>query len=196
MTSPLLKRSHKLHTTDPGCIGKMRMDHDWEHYRLRDGGRLVTFDGLLLASVTSERPDVSRWTEIEIYETRSGMLVVHRVGVSAIVHLQNCPQIGEKQLPGIADLKPDEFAIDSRDPCAVCRPDIQYLLTEDPASLRFERDRHWVGISDTAPSMIESLHSSRNGARALSSLATSAIETAAQANAEVHAAYYSAVTVL
>ena len=40
-----------------------------ETYQVRDGARIVTFEGELLAEVSSERPTSPRWTELKLYKT-------------------------------------------------------------------------------------------------------------------------------
>lgn len=158
-------------------------------WRVRDGGRLVSFEGYKLSEATSERDDSTRWTEIEIYRTEDGRYVAHRVGVTTLVHNMDCRVIISKKLPRTWEIKPDEFQLKDRVPCDVCRPDIELAMKTDPASLVAETDRHWVSISETANAMIESLYTSRQGSRSLSSIASNAIMQAAGRDPEIAKAY-------
>lgn len=160
-----------------------------KEFRVRDGGRMVVFNGVKLSFATSERMDSTRWTEIEIYVTEGGNFICHRVGVTAIIHDIGCIQTHGKRLPSIWDIKQDELKLEERVPCPVCQPDVQKLLKTSPASLVVETDRHWVSISETAQAMIKSLYTTRDGSKSLSSIASTAIMDAAEHNDEIYKAY-------
>ncbi len=49
-----------------------------------DGRPAVVFEGLLVASVDTQRPNSGRWTEIDIFRTRRGRYVIAQIGVSTI----------------------------------------------------------------------------------------------------------------
>ena len=151
-----------------------------EHqYQLNDGSRHVIFKGIQIAYLSSERPGVSRWTDMAMFKTVGGSYIVNRIGVSAIAHHIDCHHITNKHLPSVFETHEDEIAIEDRDPCPVCKPDIARLLAEDPASLKIEKDRHWAAVASSAPAIIESLQTTKAGVKSLSSLATGLIEMAA-----------------
>lgn len=159
-----------------------------KQWSLHDGSRSVKFPGIRLATVSSEREGRPRWTEIEAYRTEGGYYVLHRVGVSAIVHQLNCDQIAGKQLPHAPDVKPEEIPVLDRTPCSFCRPNIEDSLRDDPASLCIEVDRHWLAVCETAAAAVEALHTRRNGAsgaKTLSFLAQTLIRNAGAHDAEM-----------
>ncbi|AOW92395.1 hypothetical protein BFN03_05855 [Rhodococcus sp. WMMA185] len=156
--------------------------------KVRDGIRVVAFTGTLLGHITSERPDSLHWTELSIYRKEDGLFIAHRVGVSCVAHRADCSAIEGKNLPAVADMKSDEFATEDRRPCPVCRPDIASEAAADPASIRGETDRHWVGICKDAFSLISALHTNRHGVRSLSGLASAALSQAAEHDAQIAAA--------
>lgn len=157
-----------------------------QDYEVMDGGRRVFFKGVQLAYLSSEREGVSRWTDISIFLTSAHQFVVNKIGVSAVVHLADCPTIANKTLPTPFTTHETEIAVEDRDPCPTCNPDIAYQLENDPAALRIERDRHWTGVSATAAALIESMHVTRNGTRNLPSLAAGTLEMAARYNKDIH----------
>lgn len=50
----------------------------------RDGDVSLVFDGLLLGSASSRRPDADRWFEVKIFKTTGGTYVVAGAGRSAL----------------------------------------------------------------------------------------------------------------
>lgn len=159
-------------------------------YQLRDDRRTIIFKGVKLATVSSERDGVQRWTDIDIYRTDAGRYVVNRVGVSVVAHSIDCSQVANKRRYGIDKIMPDECAPRHREPCPICRPDIIGLLETDPAGLTFEQDKHRTSIWDQAPAMIDSLYSqSTANQRALSGLMLWALSEAAKRDPLIMDAY-------
>jgi hypothetical protein len=66
--------------------------------QVRDGNRLLTFDGKLLASVSSRDSDRDRWTEMRIYQTTGGSYILEKIGRSIRLHMPGCSDI-LKDLP-------------------------------------------------------------------------------------------------
>ena len=64
------------------------------------------------------------------------------------------------------------------------------MLHSDPASLRFERDRHSATISTTPEEAIRTLKTSRGEHRVLGSLAGSAVRIAADRDPMMCAVFY------
>lgn len=53
-------------------------------HEIRDGDRLLCFDGAKVASVSAELPTKDRWTELEVYITVAGQWVLAGVGRSRV----------------------------------------------------------------------------------------------------------------
>lgn len=157
-------------------------------YQLNDGSRHVIFKGIQIAYLSSERPGVSRWTDMAMFKTVGGSYIVNRIGVSAIAHHIDCHHITNKHLPSVFETHEDEIAIEDRDPCPVCKPNIPELLEHDPAALKIEKDRHWAAVASSAGAIIESLQTTKAGVKSLSSLATGLIEMAAIYDPDINAA--------
>ena len=155
---------------------------------VRDSSRIVAFTGVRLGNISSERPDSLRWTELSIYRTTTNLYIAHRVGISCVAHNVDCDVIRGKNLPSVLAMKNDEFKIEDREPCPVCRPDIIESARRDPLSVRGETDRHWAGVCQDAPSLLNALHTMRNGARSLSGLASAVLNMAAENDEQIAAA--------
>jgi hypothetical protein len=176
------------------------MDSDEQPYNpepvwhtIRDSTRKYRFEGVRLAAVSSERGHKTRWTDIEIFRTTGGLFIVHRVGVTTLVHLDDCEQLRKyhkRYTPGIEGIASDEFGPADRQPCPTCKPPFKELLHTEPALLRFERDRHTVSIEATAEGMIQALHTNKDGDRQLGSLAASALQFSADRNPEIASVFY------
>lgn len=162
---------------------------------IRDATRRYVFEGVRLAYVSSEKPHKSRWTDISIYRTIGNLFITHRVGVSGVVHLADCVELDKpgSTTCGIGNLAPDELPPEERDPCPRClgsEEEYQAVLHSDPASLRFERDRHSATISTTPEEAIRTLKTSRGEHRVLGSLAGSAVRMAADRDPMMCAVFY------
>lgn len=166
-----------------------------ERFDVRDSTRRYVFNGVRLAYVSSESPDPdkTRWTDIEIYRTEGGMYIVHRVGVTSLVHLENCEQLvryHKRHTPGINGIASDELPPQDREPCPDCKPDLWNLLKTEPAVLKFERDRHQVFICETPENAVQALHTVKNGVKKLGSLAGSALQMASDRDPLLAAIFY------
>lgn len=170
-------------------------------YRVRDNSRYYAFTGVRLSLVSSENDAKPRWTDIAVYRTNGGMYVVHRVAVTTVVHHDACPIVERyhRRYANIASIAADEFGPDSRVPCSECMPTTadstasekyrQHMHT-DPASLRFERDRHVVAVVDTPEDAIQALHTVKRGEKMLGPLAGSALTMAADRDPYLSSVWY------
>ena len=61
-----------------------------ERCEVRDGLRVITFDGDRLGHVTSWRSSAPRWTEMSLYRTEGGSFVLEKVGRSVMCHVPTC----------------------------------------------------------------------------------------------------------
>lgn len=154
-------------------------------HSLKDESRTLNFTGVLLASVSSGRDKRPRWTEIQVYRTSGGTYIGYRVGVSQIVHDLSCMSISGKRLPGFESVRSSGEPIENRVPCSECRPDVKKAFETDPASLRFEVNRYWSTITETAEELYQDLHTIRHGEKTLSYLAATLLVNAAQYDAQI-----------
>lgn len=53
-------------------------------YQVRDGERVIEFDGDVLATATSKARGKSRWIELTLYKTVAGTYVLHGTGRSIV----------------------------------------------------------------------------------------------------------------
>jgi hypothetical protein len=152
-------------------------------YEVRDGSRLITFDGVLLGAVSSKRPSSPRWSEYHLYRTEGGVYVLEKVGRSTVVHMPNCPEI-------IGDLKRFQEVYPGKDPtedgwfCETC-----LLSGYDITALLVESDRYWATISEEPQQIIEALYRRKDGARSLQRLSLELLEQVAQVDPNVADAY-------
>ena len=85
-----------------------------------DHGRILEFDAAVLASGTSRRPGVPRWSELVIYRVSDGSYLISKVGRSLVAHQEGCSGVTWRT-PRWLDATPEEQAV-SRVPCLRCRP--------------------------------------------------------------------------
>jgi hypothetical protein len=132
--------------------------------QVRDGHRLLTFDGHLLASVSSRDGDKDRWTEMRVYRTNGGSYILEKVGRSVRLHMPGCTEI-LKDLPLFQQVHPNEDPEYGYSWCERCSPPIgeEYDFT----TLLVEEDRYWATISADPEVIIEALWRKREGYRRL-----------------------------
>lgn len=132
--------------------------------QVRDGHRLLTFDGQLLASVSSRDGDKDRWTEMRVYRTNGGSYILEKVGRSVRLHMPECSDI-LKDLPLFQQAHPGEDPEVGYSWCDKCSPPIgeEYDFT----TLLVEEDRYWATISTEPEVIIDALWRKREGYRRL-----------------------------
>lgn len=132
--------------------------------QVRDGNRLLTFDGELLASITSRESDKDRWTEMRVYRTTGGSYILEKVGRSVRLHMPECRDI-LKDLPLFLQEHPGDDPEVGYSWCAKCSPPIgeEYDFT----TLLIEEDRFWATISTDPDVIIDALWRKREGYRRL-----------------------------
>jgi hypothetical protein len=161
---------------------------------IRDSSRRYVFDGIRLAQVSSDTDYKPRWTEIEIYRTNGGMFISHRIGSTAVAHIDGCRILTEfnRRYATINSIASDEIDILDRAPCPECLTEDKYdeYRTNHPEELRFERDRHTVTINETPEDLIQTLYTTKKGVRKLGPLAASALQIAADRSPELAAVFY------
>lgn len=128
--------------------------------QVRDGNRLLTFDGHLLASISSRTDERDRWTEMRVYQTAGGSYILEKVGRSMRLHMPGCADI-LKDLPLFQQAHPGEDPEEGYSWCDVCSPPIgeEYDFTQ----LLAEEDRYWATVSEDHKVIIDALYRKRAG---------------------------------
>lgn len=132
------------------------MDDTMTH-QVRDGQRLITFEGVLLGEVTSRRPGVARWTEMYAYRTDGGAYVLEKVGLSTVCHMPGCVEMK----PGLPRFQTEHPGED---------PDHGFVFHEDcvPEEYDFtrllvEQTRYWAKITKDPAEILAALERRRDG---------------------------------
>ncbi len=149
-------------------------------YEVKNGNRVLRFEGRHLAHSSSERPGASRWIEFDLYKTNAGSYVLSRVGVSKVYHSSVCPLVLRYGLheASWADLEADAS------PCEECEPD-----ANDPVVYP-EAYRHWTLRAEEPEAVLDALYKEDyNGARYLTRVAERLLQTAAAQDAEIDMLY-------
>jgi hypothetical protein len=148
---------------------------------VRDGDRVLQFNGTLLAKSTSERRGAYRWIEFELYKTESGSYILSRIGVSLIYHGAACAIVSKYRLNESASESLSSKAV----PCEECQPD-------DSLDLVFpEKYRYWAQVSDQPEAVLDSLYKydETNGAYYLTSVAQRLLQQAARVDSGISQVY-------
>jgi hypothetical protein len=149
---------------------------------VRDGLKPVQFEGTLLARVRTETPRRPRWVEFELYCSEpnkslpNGGYLIHIIGQSVVYHRHE--SACNTGVPHRAADLPDDA-----EPCDVCRPPAAAALGgADVVDL--ESPRHTLYKCATAEDAVRQIRGHR-----LSAPASRLLETAAQADPAIAAAY-------
>ena len=127
-------------------------------YRIRDQrGLLLVFDAELVASASSQRPGVPRWSELNVYRLTSGALILHKIGHSLVAHTPDCWRV-RQEMP--TWLEAGEEGRVHRVPCLECQPTVGNDM--DPHT-RLETQRFRVYQARSVTEMIQVVASIQNG---------------------------------
>lgn len=141
--------------------------------RVKDGQRILQFEGAKIGFSTSKRRNAERWIEFTLYKTsEGGQYVLSRVGFSKLYHLPEC-EIAERSK---LDESPRAEIIEGEDsPCQACRPD----RTDFPF-VSFEREKHWARVYSSAEDVIDGLMKAdiKSGNRYMTAVARRLLEDA------------------
>lgn len=149
-------------------------------YEVRNGNRVLRFEGRHLAQSSSKRPGATRWIEFDLYKTEAGKYVLSRVGVSYVFHSSVCPLVTRYGLHEAHSDELSEFAT----PCLECRPD-----SLDPVVYP-ETFRYWTLVSDEPEAILEALYKPDDmGARYLTRVAERLLQNAAAQDADIDMIY-------
>ncbi len=138
-------------------------------FEVKDGTRILQFNGKLLASSSSWRRGSTRWIEFELYKTENGSYVLSRVGVSLVFHGAACPLVKRYGLSESPTVKIEEESL----PCEQCNPTFELDLVFP------EKPRYWAQVSDEPDAVLEALYKyDQGGARYLTKVAERLLEEA------------------
>ncbi len=147
---------------------------------VKDGSRILQFNGKLLGKSSSWRRGSNRWIEFELYKTDNGSYVLSRVGVSVIYHTGACQLVKRY---GLQEIDTREIRHEVT-PCDECRPSLH-------APVIFpEKNRYWAQVSDDASAVLEALYKYDNsGSRYLTHVAQRLLESASDLDKGIEAVY-------
>lgn len=146
-------------------------------HQVRDGERILEFDGDLLAESTSHRHKQTRWIEFKLYRTKAGSYILSRIGNSIVFHRQGCSLVSQYRL------KPGDVAVDAA-PCDSCQPRL-----DDP-DLFPERIRYWAQVMEQPHAVLEALYKyDTDGARYMTLVAQRLLSAASQEDEGIAGAY-------
>jgi hypothetical protein len=149
-------------------------------YEVRDGKRVLQFDGELLSESSSRRPDNDRWVEFQLYRTKSGSYILGRIGQTRLFHALDCPVVERNKL------KPSgvEFLTDEHIACEQCDPD------DYADEVAIEKPRYFALISEKPEAILEALYKyDPSGARYLTHVAQRLVEDACEYDSHLERAY-------
>lgn len=150
--------------------------------QVRDGSRILQFEGRSIGSSTSWRHGSHRWVEFSLYRTdETGVYILSRIGVSMLYHTTDCEVVARNKLREEPAVDLDPGAV----PCPQCRPDLVDFPMVCP-----ERARHWAQVCDDAVSVLESLMKyDETGSRYLTFVAKRLLENASDADPDIASVY-------
>lgn len=150
--------------------------------QVRDGQRILKFDGQLIGISTSKRPDAFRWIEFSLYRTdEDHQYILSRVGFSKIYHLPHC-EIAEKSR---LDESPRGEVVSDDSPCKTCNPHLSNF-----PFVSFEREKHWARVYKTPEGVIEGLmkEDPKSGNRYMTAVARRLLEDAGVVDDDIYLA--------
>lgn len=151
--------------------------------QVKDGSRILQFDGEMIGTSTSWHRSSPRWVEFKLYKTSGeGRYVLTRVGMSLLYHLPECEVVSRNSLHETArsDLDPNAVG------CDVCQPDMINIPIVCP-----ERPRHWAQVCDNPTSVIKALTKFDSaGNQYLTFVAQRLLETASERDGQLSEVYH------
>jgi hypothetical protein len=147
---------------------------------VRDGDRVLQFNGTLLAKSSSQRRGAYRWIEFELYRTESGSYILSRIGVSLFFHGAACSLVSKYRLNEIFS---HQLSFNSV-PCPECNPDESLDLVFP------EKYRYWAQVSDQPEAVLDALYKyDDNGVRYLTGVAQRLLKDASRVDFEIANVY-------
>ena len=159
-------------------------------FTARNGVERFVFEGVMLASTTTERKDSSRWTEVKLFRTEGGKYVLEKVGRTLVYHRLDGFNIhkGRADYGVVTDA---ELLDDEALPCPECLP------PWDPTDpVKMETDRYFAIFTETASALVDACRVTDNdpesdghGTVFIPNVARRALVKAAERDAGIEAAY-------
>ncbi len=149
-------------------------------FEVKDGSRVLQFEGRLLAKSSSWRKGSTRWIEFALYRTENGSYILSRIGVSLVYHGAACPLVKRYTLTEASINVLEKDAI----PCEECEPN-RLLPVVFP-----EKYRHWAQVSEEPKPVLDALYKyDPNGARYLTHVAERLLRNAAENDEKINSIY-------
>ena len=150
--------------------------------QVKDGSRVIQFEGELIGSSSSWRRGAERWVEFQLYRTKDrGIYVLSRIGVSTLFHEPDCDIVRRNNLRETPRSELNPHAT----PCPECRPDMSTFPIVCP-----ERERHWAQICETPRSVFEALVKyDTSGSQYLTFVAKRLLEAASDKDSRISDVY-------
>jgi hypothetical protein len=149
-------------------------------FEVKDGNRILQFEGSILGASTSRRRDSIRWIEFELYKTENGSYILSRIGVSLVYHSGACPLVSKYKLNDALTVEIDGDSV----PCEECGPTLEAPVVFP------EKYRHWAQVSDDPQAVLDALYKyDDKGARYLTWVASRVLEEAADNDPEIDSIY-------
>lgn len=149
-------------------------------YEVKDGSRILQFEGQLLGESSSQGEDSTRWIEFKLYKTESGSYILSRVGVSLVYHGAACHLVSKYKLN---ETSSGSIRNDAT-PCEECLP------SRDVPLVFPEKERTWAQVSDSPDAVLEALYKyNYDGSRYLTKVAKRLLEKAAQVDERIDLMY-------
>ena len=149
-------------------------------YEVRDGSRILKFNGRLLAESSSWRRRSYRWVEFSLYKTENGSYVLSRIGASLLFHGAACPLVKRYSLSETPYSSLDRDAI----ACEECNPD-------SSAALVFpEKYRYWAQVIEEPRGVLDAVYKEDDGgARYLTNVAQRLLDEASEVDERLASVY-------
>ena len=152
-------------------------------WNVRDDGRVITFEGVRLAEITSKRPNASRWTDMALYRTDSGKYVLTKIGRTIVLHDPACPEI-VKRLNLFMDEYPEGDPERDGFDLHPCIGETYYM-----DEILVEQTRYWAFIADSSDAVVEALHKNEGGVRFLPRMSIRLLDEAILRDTDLALAY-------
>lgn len=150
--------------------------------QVKDGHRLLQFDGELLAHSSSWRAGSYRWIEFSLYRTEAGSYVIARIGQSLLYHLRGCKVVSRNALQ---EAPRSDLELDAH-PCELCQPELQ----PDFPIVYPERPRYHAQVCDGPDAVLDALHRYDSaGSRYLTLVAARLLDDASEHDHRLEQAY-------
>lgn len=146
----------------------------YQKHQVKNGKRLISFEGVKLGFVTSEYGGKARWSEMAIYKTINDYYVLEKVGRSVVTHIDGCSDV-TRILPRFQEAHPGDDPDYGYEYHEACVPD-EYDFTK----LLVEEDWYWACFSENVKDIVDALFRRKGGSKMITKIGTELLEQAAQ----------------